>query len=184
MTSLPQPSVKATQVLHSPPPPPPHRTPRGERWRSLPTVPGLDLALPTVTLHYTPCLPPRHPPCQHPHRKKKPEGTVTSWWWNEVAHCPGARVWPARDLTEPEDCLLAPQPRLCSKNQGLNQSFPADWALRVPLLTYGTESHDVLKQSQRKSKALLPLWCFRAIKEVKGQKIKKTHTQKNLNLFW
>ena len=33
-------------------------------------VPGLDLALPTVTLHYTPCLPPPTQPVSIPTGKK------------------------------------------------------------------------------------------------------------------
>lgn len=64
--------------------------------------------------------------------------------------------------------LLAPQPRLCSKTRNLTKGTLAGWALCAPLLSYGTGSHDVLTLSQRYP-SISSLWCFRAIKQVKGE---------------
>lgn len=65
------------------------------------------------TLHPFSCFP--SPPIRPvTPKEEKPDGTVASWWWNEVAHCPAA--WVPR-------CLRIPQPRLCN-NTWDNQSHP------------------------------------------------------------
>lgn len=101
------------------------------------------------TLHpFASCLPPPPTPSASPKEKKKPEGTVASWWWNKAAHCP-AQVRPARDLTACHGVSSHPSLVYAARDQGLNQSHPAGWAVCAPLLPCETESHDVFNQSQR-----------------------------------
>lgn len=111
------------------------------------------------TLHPFSFLPPfPRPPCQPPQRgkkkkKKKARGNsrlLVAERGSAPSGSGPSSQGPRR--SRPRRCLLlSPQPRLCSKRPGTLPKSPRGLrALCAPLLPYGTESHDVFKQSQRK----------------------------------
>lgn len=66
---------------------------------------------------------------------EKPEGTIASWWWYEVAHRP-ARVLPANNLAACDGVSLHPSLIYAARDQGLYQSHPCGLGPpRIPLPT-------------------------------------------------
>ena len=115
---------------------------------SPPTAQGLDLASPTLIPHYIPFLA-SHLASILEEKARGDSGLLVVKWGSILSGLGRASQGPlsvSRCLPSP------PQSRLCSKASTLTKITLVGWALCTPLLPYGTENHDVLKQSEGKDK--------------------------------
>ena len=84
-----------------------------------------------------------------PFRKKNPDGTVASWWLSEVIHHSG--LGSSQPGTS-QSVTMSPHSSVvyAEETKDPTKVSPLTGPSELPLPLYGTESHDVLKQSQRK----------------------------------
>ena len=102
-------------------------------------------------------------------QEKKARGTVASWWLSEVTH--HSRLGSSQSGTS--ECLTPHWSLVyAEETKDLTKVSPLTGSSELPLSLYETESHDVLKQNQRKPSPSSLFWYFRAKGKVKGGKKK------------
>lgn len=101
------------------------------------------------TLHpFASFLPPPPTPSASPKEKKKARGDSCLLVVEQGSTLSGSGLASQGPHSMPR---VSSHPSLvyAARDQGLNQSHPAGWAVCAPLLPCETESHDVFNQSQR-----------------------------------